>query len=273
MMNIGSDAAKRPSWRSVATYRSYTKEDDADADEPQAPPAADKPGGWQPRPTVTIRHTTMTTPETQPAEPKPERRRFQFSLRTLLLLTTVFAGALSLFRWLYVKYGLDIAGLVMLVAIEVGFHAGCALWMVADARKRGKSNILLVAMFAYFGPFAMIPWLLLRPPIKAVTGDCTMTDRTEPPLAICAGWQFSLWELFRIQTGTAGIVAVAVYVHHLRADWPADTAYVSGTKFATITLLSALAGYLASRCFFERFTSLSCRDRVRWHGVLLLVAA
>ena len=57
----------------------------------------------------------------------------------------------------------------MLAAIVTSFHAGCALWMVADARKRGKSSILLVALFAFFGPFGVIPWLPLRPPIKAVT--------------------------------------------------------------------------------------------------------
>jgi hypothetical protein len=99
---------------------------------------------------------------------QPPRPPFQFRLRTLLLMTATLAVALSLLRWLYTNCGLEIVGLVMFVAIGASFHAGCALWMVDDARERGKCGILFVALFAYFGPFGVIPWLLLRPHIKAV---------------------------------------------------------------------------------------------------------
>jgi hypothetical protein len=81
-----------------------------------------------------------------------------------------------------------------------------------------------------------------------------MTDYSQYPPAVRTRWQVSLGELFRIQTGTAGVVAVGAYVHRLHADWPVF--YVSGTKFAATALFSALVGYLVSRCFFGRFTSL-----------------
>ncbi len=121
----------------------------------------------------------MSAASSPQATPKPTRRWYQYSLRTLLLLTTILAVALSLLRWLYTTCGLEIVGLVMLVAISASFHAGCALWMVADARKRGKSSILLLALFAYFGPFGVIPWLLLRPPINAATLSTNVEARTE----------------------------------------------------------------------------------------------
>ena len=121
----------------------------------------------------------MSESEPETTVPKLKRPWFQYRLRTLLLLTTILAVALSLLKWLYTKCGLEIVGLVMLVAISASVHAGCALWMVADARKRGKSSILLVALFAYFGPFGVIPWLLLRPPIKAVTLSTNVEARTD----------------------------------------------------------------------------------------------
>ena len=121
----------------------------------------------------------MTVAEPQPTPAGPPAPPFQFRLRTLFLLTTLCAASLSLFRWLSGKYGLEIAGWVMLVAIATSFHAACALWMVSDARKRGKSSILLVALFAYFGPFAVIPWFFLRPRVKAIAFSTNIEARTE----------------------------------------------------------------------------------------------
>ena len=44
-------------------------------------------------------HKSMTKPETQPAEPKPGRRPFQFSLAELFAYTTLIATGLSLLRY------------------------------------------------------------------------------------------------------------------------------------------------------------------------------
>jgi MFS family permease len=87
-------------------------------------------------------------------------------------------------------------------------------------------------------------------------GETKMADGSQSPPAIRTGRHISLGELLRILVGTAAVVAVAAYVDRLHADWPVDTAYVAGTTFATLTLCSALAGYLACRCFFGRFTGL-----------------
>ncbi len=125
------------------------------------------------------RRKPMTSTDSQPAAPPPQPPRIQFSLRTLFLLTTILAVALSLLKWLYIEWGLDIVGLVILVAVTMSFHLGCALWMIDDARKRGKSSLLLVALFAYAGPLGLIPWLVLRLSIGAVARSTDIQARTE----------------------------------------------------------------------------------------------
>jgi hypothetical protein len=86
------------------------------------------------------------------------------------------------------------------------------------------------------------------------TGDFKMTESSPHRAAVRAHWQFSLGELFRTQAGAAGVVAVAAYIHRLHSGWPVY--YVSGVKFATVTVLSALFAYVACRCFLGRFTGL-----------------
>jgi hypothetical protein len=81
-----------------------------------------------------------------------------------------------------------------------------------------------------------------------------MTESSPHRTATRAGWQFSLGELFRTQAGAAGVVAVGAYIHPLHSGWP--DYYVSGVKFATVTVLSALLAYVACRCVFGWFTSL-----------------
>ncbi len=56
----------------------------------------------------------MTTPETQPAEPNPQRA-FQFSLRTLLLLFVVLGSSLAVFG----AWGIVVFGLVVMLAIYI----------------------------------------------------------------------------------------------------------------------------------------------------------
>ncbi len=108
----------------------------------------------------------MTTSESRPDPPQPEPRPFQFGLRSLLVLTTIVAVVLSLLRWLHVTYGLDPLG-VEILAIVGTIHVVCAFWAINDALKRGKSTLLVVTLFTFLGPFGVLPWLLLRPPIKA----------------------------------------------------------------------------------------------------------
>jgi len=57
----------------------------------------------------------MTTPETQPAEPKPELRPFQFSLRTLLLLFVVLGSSMAVFG----AWGIVVFGLVVGLAVYI----------------------------------------------------------------------------------------------------------------------------------------------------------
>jgi hypothetical protein len=49
----------------------------------------------------------MTTPEIQPAPPKPERRRFQYSLKHLLIGTAVFALLLGIWTG-YIRKAVDV---------------------------------------------------------------------------------------------------------------------------------------------------------------------
>ena len=63
----------------------------------------------------------MTTPELQSTEPKPERPRFQFSLRTLLLLFVVLGSSLAVFG----GWGILVFGLAVELAIYV--HRGGSL--------------------------------------------------------------------------------------------------------------------------------------------------
>ena len=111
--------------------------------------------------------TAMTT-EIQPAPSKSEPRPFQFGLRSLLALATIVAVVLSLLRWLHVTFGLDLIG-VEILAIVGTVHVVCASWAINDALKRGKSALLVVALLTFLGPFGVLPWLLLRPPIKAAS--------------------------------------------------------------------------------------------------------
>jgi hypothetical protein len=107
-----------------------------------------------------------TTNEPDALWSKPIRRRFQYRLRTLFLLTTIVALALSLLRWIYVTWGLEIVGIVAAVGIEATFYLGFTIWFLRDADRRikpGAWRVVLVAIFAFFGPIAIIPWLLLRP--------------------------------------------------------------------------------------------------------------
>ena len=81
-----------------------------------------------------------------------------------------------------------------------------------------------------------------------------MTDCPQPPPASRSRWQFSLFELFRVQAGVAGVVAVAAYVHRLHAGW--SQWFASGSEFAATTVSSALVGYVFCRGFFGRLTGL-----------------
>ena len=126
---------------------------------------------------------SSATPETKPAEPKPDRRRFQFSLAGLLTFTTISAVVLSLLRWIYVKYGLETVALTITIAIGGSLHVGCALWAIDDARKRGRSGLMVVALFSYFGPLGVIPWMLLRPSIKPAIRPSTRRGEPDDILA------------------------------------------------------------------------------------------
>ena len=90
----------------------------------------------------------------------PARPRFQYSLAGLLGFTTFVSVVLSLFRWLYVKYGLDklvdTMAVVITVVVVGSIQVGCAAWAIADARKRGQSGALVSAFFAWLGPFGAI---------------------------------------------------------------------------------------------------------------------
>ena len=159
----------------------------------------------------------MTTPNVQTTTSKPDRRRFQYTLAGLLGFTTFVAVVLSLLRWIYVKYGLDIVGLVVLVAISGSFHLGCALWAFSDARKRGSFGIFVVALFAYAGPFGLIPWLLLRPPIKKFIRSA----------AKCRGPDAALAAALKLDMAGDWDAAVALY-GEVTKRWPEHEPYARG---------------------------------------------
>jgi hypothetical protein len=106
----------------------------------------------------------MTTPEPQ-STPMPGRR-FQFTLAGLLGLTTIVAVVLSLLKWVQATFGMDVVGIVILLAFVVSLHVGSAAWAIADAQKRRYSSLLVVSLFAYFGPLGALLWLLVRPRSK-----------------------------------------------------------------------------------------------------------
>ena len=61
----------------------------------------------------------MTTPEPQPAAPETERPRFQFTLRTLLLLFVVLGSSLAVFgAWGIVVFGLVVGLAIYLHQVE-----------------------------------------------------------------------------------------------------------------------------------------------------------
>ena len=66
----------------------------------------------------------MTTPETQPAAPEPERTRFQFTLRTLLLLFVVLGSSLGV----YGAWGILVFFVVVGLAVlhQVNSHSSLA---------------------------------------------------------------------------------------------------------------------------------------------------
>lgn len=67
-------------------------------DQPQTPPTVDKPRRSRLL-SATIRNKSMTATESQPAEPKLERRWYQFSLAGLLALMAIISLGLSLLKW------------------------------------------------------------------------------------------------------------------------------------------------------------------------------
>ena len=70
----------------------------------------------------------MSTPETQPAEPKPERPKFQFTLRTLLLLFVVLGSSLAVFgTWGIGAFGLVVGLATYLHHAESYRPLGCLL--------------------------------------------------------------------------------------------------------------------------------------------------
>ena len=69
----------------------------------------------------------MSITEPQPAEPKPGRRPFQFTLRTLLLLFVVLGSSLAVFG----AWGIAVFGLVVGLAIYV--HEVEYLWKARPA--------------------------------------------------------------------------------------------------------------------------------------------
>ena len=97
---------------------------------------------------------SMTTPETQPAASKPERRPFQYGLRSLFGLTCGTAVFFSVARMLgYVDAVVILAGIVVLVGviewprlvrlptgIMLAIVAGVLLW--ANLRQTGWQAVL-----------------------------------------------------------------------------------------------------------------------------------
>ena len=84
----------------------------------------------------------MNTPEPQPTEPKPGRRRFQYTLGTLMAFVTAFAMVCS-----YSK----IVGSDGVLELGTWITAFIAVWIV----------VLLLAMFLYL-PCRVGLWLMTR---------------------------------------------------------------------------------------------------------------
>jgi len=159
----------------------------------------------------------MTTPEYQPAEPKSERRRFQYSLAGLLTLTTIISVVLSLLKWLQMEFGFAGIAFVIFFAMAGAIYVGSAAWAVADAQKRGYSGGLAVLFFALFGPIGAILWLVVRPKPKVVIRP--PADYANPDDALAAAFQLDMrgdWD-----------AAIALYGDVARR-WPEHEKYARG---------------------------------------------
>ena len=155
----------------------------------------------------------MSTPETQPTASKPDRRRFQYTIAELLVLTTIVAIGLSLLRWLAIEFGIEIVPFV----ISASIYVGCAALLFADARKRGYSGVAVVVLFTLLGPFMAFVWIFVRP--KAKIAVRPPTAYTNPDDALTAAFQLDMqgdWE-----------AAIAHY-REVARRWPKHEHYVLG---------------------------------------------
>jgi hypothetical protein len=119
----------------------------------------------------------MSTSETQPAEPKPGSRRFQFSLRALFSLTCGTAAFFSLARTLgYVDAVVILAAIVVVVGV-----------MEYPRRVHLATGILLTVVAG------LLLWANLRPTRWEKEFGVSTPDQLDPVAKsmFCRGWPLS----------------------------------------------------------------------------------
>ncbi len=163
-------------------------------------------------PPSTNRVKSMSITEPQPAEPKPERRPFQYSLRSLFELTCGIAAFFSLARTLgYVD------ALVILAAVVV------AVGVMEYPRRVRPATAILITLVA-----GTLLWANLR------TNGWAREFNLGPPIGLdpvlrstfCHGWPFS---------------ACSIYLHNHMTD-PGDPAmYWALTSDVVVFVVALLA--------------------------------
>lgn len=71
----------------------------------------------------------------------------------------------------------ELAGTLVLVVLLLAATA-YVLWAISDARRRGKSPLLVLIAVVFFFPFGLAVWLLFRPPASTRVPWAAIPNRT-----------------------------------------------------------------------------------------------
>jgi hypothetical protein len=69
------------------------------------------------------------------------------------------------------------AAAVLLAVVFALVLGGYLLWAVGDARRRGKSALLVLIAVVLFFPLGLVVWLLVRPPVRPWTNSALPVSR------------------------------------------------------------------------------------------------
>ena len=103
---------------------------------------------------------------------------------------------------------------LFLFILLAAIYIGSAAWAMRDAMRRGTHGAVIGALFWIFGPLAVLPWIVFRPPLAPVIR--TYADYPSPEVAMEGA--------AALDSEGEWYAAIDLY-HYVARRWPEHTNY------------------------------------------------